>query len=109
MFKNFIIFPRIDIKKNFDLRKMKKVENQENDYTYSDDEDNKDDVSKHMNFVMKFGTYRGGKLGEIVKIKKGRDMLRYYLKWENLRNEARVSIVCVLAEYEDSKARFSAH
>jgi hypothetical protein len=88
---------------------MKKVQSQENDYIFSDDEDDKDDFSKHMNFVMKFGTYRGGKLGEIVKIKKGRDALRYYLGWENLRNEARVSIATVLADYEDSKARFSAH
>ena len=87
--------------------KNQKVEN-ENDYTYSDDEDDKEDVSKHMNFVMKFGTYRGGKLCENVKIKKGRDMLRYYLKWENLRNDARVAIATVLADYEESKARFSA-
>ena len=87
---------------------MKKVEKVENDYVYSDDEDDKEDVSKHMNFVMKFGTYRGGKLFEIVKIKKGRDMLRYYLKWENLRNDARIAIATVLADYEESKARLSA-
>ncbi len=87
---------------------MKKNENQENNYNYSDDEDDTEDVSKHMNFVMKFGTYRGGKLGEIVKVKKGRDMLRYYLKWENLRNDARIAIATVLADYEESKARYSA-
>ena len=79
----------------------------ENDYTFSDDEDDKEDVSKHMNFVMKFGTYRGGKLGEIVKIKKGRDLLRYYLGWENLRTEARVAITTVLADYEESKAQLT--
>ncbi len=67
------------------------------------------DISKHSLFVMKFGTYRGGKLGEIVKIKKGRDTLRYYLGWENLRTEARVAIATVLADYEESKTRFSAH
>ncbi len=62
----------------------------QNDYDYSDGEE-KGDISKHSLFVMKFGAYRGGKLGEIVKIKKGRDTLRYYLGWENLRTEARVA------------------
>lgn len=71
------------------------------DYEFSDEDDTS--IITCMNFKLKFGVYKGYKLSEVVKSKKGRATLRYYTAWDNLRADARAAITAVLSDYEETK------
>ena len=48
--------------------------------------------------------HRGKALGDLLRSKAGRSYLRYLLAWDDLYDDMRANIECVLAEYEKQKA-----
>ena len=72
------------------------------DLVFSDDEI---DVTWRtaQHFVMKFGQFRGKTLRDAISSPKGRQTLRYYLTWPDLRPDAKNNIECVLKYYESCK------
>ena len=54
-------------------------------------------------FKLRFGIYKGKRLGVMIRNKKRRSILRHYLKWEDLQSEARISIDAALEHYESLK------
>lgn len=54
-------------------------------------------------FKLAFGDYKGKRLDVMILTKKRRNLLRYYLKWDKLRSDAKVNIEAALAHYESLK------
>ena len=65
---------------------------------YSDDED-----ESGQSFVLLFGAYKQLTVGEVARCKKGRDTLRYYLTWADLRADCASAIRGVLNDYQVQK------
>ena len=69
-------------------------------YDYSDDEQ-VDDL--WMEFTLKFGKLKGKKLKDVVRTRDGRNTLKYYKTWPELREDAKYAITACLNAYEESK------
>ena len=54
-------------------------------------------------FKLKFGKYSGRRLQEMIKTKKRRALLKYYIGWDKLRDDARENIRVALEHYSEMK------
>ena len=54
-------------------------------------------------YTMRFGKHKNKTLEEMIKTKTLRMALKYYLGWDDLREEARANIEVALAYYEGLK------
>ena len=54
-------------------------------------------------YKLPFGKYKGRPLCDMIKTKKRRDVLKYYLSWDKLRKSTNDNIVCALARYNEMK------
>lgn len=54
-------------------------------------------------FKLKFGQYNGRPLGDMIKTKKRRAILKFYFGWEKLRDDARENIRVALEHYTEMK------
>ena len=59
--------------------------------------------SDAKNYKIKFGQFKGKPLKNLIKTKKTRDVLKYYLSWDKLRDESRENIECALGHYSTLK------
>lgn len=54
-------------------------------------------------FKLNFGKYVGRKLEDMIKTKKRRALLRYYIGWDKLRDDALENIRVALDHYNEIK------
>ena len=54
-------------------------------------------------FKLRFGQYSGRKLQDMIKSKKRRAILRHYMGWDKLRDDARENIRVALDHYMELK------
>jgi hypothetical protein len=54
-------------------------------------------------FKIPFGQYQGRRLQDMIKTKKRRRILKYYLGWKKLRENARENIRIALDHYNEMK------
>ena len=78
-------------------------------FEFSDDEEEKETGpvgwAEASTYIIPFGTtFKGQTLGDIAKSRRGRNYLKYLLKWDQLRPHTRMMINYVLAEYDSAKA-----
>ncbi len=59
------------------------------------------------NFKIRFGRYKGKRLGQLITTKKRRNYLKYLLGWDKLREDGRANIKCVMEHYQELKATAS--
>ena len=59
------------------------------------------------NFKLRFGRYKGKRLGQLITTKKRRNYLTYLLKWDSLREDGRGNIKCAMEHYQEMKAAAS--
>jgi hypothetical protein len=62
-----------------------------------------DDGSNWDNFVLRFGKYKGSRLGQMITDGRTRGYLRYILKWPDVRPNTALNINKALAHYEKMK------
>ena len=55
-------------------------------------------------FKLKFGKYIGRQLQDMIKTRKRRALLKYYIGWEKLQDDARENIRVALDHYIELKA-----
>ena len=60
-------------------------------------------------FKLKFGHYKGKRLQDMIKTKKRRRTLRYYMGWDKLRDNARDHIRAALDHYTGMKEASGQH
>jgi hypothetical protein len=58
-------------------------------------------------FKVRFGKYSGRKLEDMIKTKKRRALLKYYIGWDKLRDDARANIRVALDHYSEMKKNTS--
>lgn len=77
-------------------------------FDFSDDEEEqtKGPVgwAEASTYILPFGSFKGQTLGEIAKSRRGRNYLKYLIRWDQLRARTRMMINYVLAEYDNAKA-----
>ena len=54
-------------------------------------------------FKLRFGKYSGRRLQDMIKTKKRRALLKYYIGWDKLRDDAREHIRVALDHYSEMK------
>ena len=67
------------------------------------DQDQEITWTKARRYKLPFGKYKGRPLRDMIKTKKRRDVLKYYLSWDKLRKRTKDNIVCALAHYNEMK------
>ena len=73
------------------------------DHGYQDFSDDEEGCAG-SSFVLLFGIYKHQAVGDVAKNRKGRETLRYYLSWGDLREDAANAIRSVLRDYALHKA-----
>lgn len=77
----------------------------EEEFEYSCDEEDSGDLLSCRRFMIKFGKFKGLSVADIAAKQKGRQALRYYLTWNELRIDARKAITTVLTDYDLQKKK----
>lgn len=54
-------------------------------------------------WTIPFGRYKGTELSVLIRDRRGRDYLKWLLKWEALRMETKVKFDCALEHYKSKK------
>ncbi len=75
------------------------------EFEYSCDEEDTGDIISCRRFMINFGKFKGMTVGSIATTQKGRIAIRYYLKWTELKMDARRAITTVLADYDMQKKK----
>lgn len=70
-------------------------------YEYSDDEQ-VDDL--WLDYRLKFGKFKGQPLRDVVRTKEGRNLIKYYKTWTELRPDAMSAFTACINAYEESKS-----
>ncbi len=85
---------------------MSSSESSGSEQDFSDGEESTMQVTweQARKFKLKFGQYSGRRLQDMIKTKKRRAVLKYYMGWKKLRDDARENIRVALENYEQIKA-----